>query len=182
LTLATPVNAVSTCGGTLSAVNGAKAMSLSGVALTAGASCAITVTVTGIHAGAWINTTGPISSSQSGAGAASNAALITVLPIPVNTFLTVTPGSQRAGQSVTLNAMLVATGQPSGETPAAGVTFSISGVSLGSAVLSPDHNRSTGELTVPAPAIAGDYPVTAQFTGVNPDFAVSNATATLRVR
>src|SRR5205823_4325447 len=50
--------------------------------LAAGASCTITVTVTGATAGVQNNTTGPISSNESGAGGPSNTATVTVLAPP----------------------------------------------------------------------------------------------------
>jgi hypothetical protein len=55
---------------------------LTGGSLAANASCTINLNVTGIAAGVQNNTTGPISSTESGPGATSNTASITVIGPP----------------------------------------------------------------------------------------------------
>ncbi|MBI4751529.1 MAG: DUF11 domain-containing protein [Acidobacteria bacterium] len=76
---ATP-NVVNSCGGTVTATPGTTSFSLSGVTLAGGASCTITVNVRGTTAGVKLNTTGNISSTESGAGSTASATLTVVGP------------------------------------------------------------------------------------------------------
>ncbi|HEY1939547.1 MAG TPA: hypothetical protein VGJ33_16575 [Candidatus Angelobacter sp.] len=82
LQVATPNALTSTCGGVATAAAGSSAISLTGGTLAANASCSIGLNVKGIAAGVELNTTGPISSNESGAGATSNTASITVIGPP----------------------------------------------------------------------------------------------------
>ena len=82
LAVATPNGLTSNCGGTTTAAAGSGSISLTGGTLAATASCTISLNVTGIAAGIENNTTGPISSNESGAGATSNTASITVIGPP----------------------------------------------------------------------------------------------------
>ncbi len=82
LVVATPNGLSSTCGGTTTAAAGSGSISLTGGTLAANASCVISLNVTGVQAGVQNNTTGPISSNESGAGATSNTASITVIGPP----------------------------------------------------------------------------------------------------
>ncbi|MGH9569677.1 MAG: beta strand repeat-containing protein, partial [Candidatus Angelobacter sp.] len=82
LVVATPNGLTNTCGGAASAAAGSSSVILSGGTLAASGSCSITLNITGIAAGVQNNTTGPISSDQSGAGATSNTASITVVAPP----------------------------------------------------------------------------------------------------
>jgi uncharacterized repeat protein (TIGR01451 family) len=82
LQVATPNGLTNTCGGTVTAAAGSGSISLSGGSLAANASCTIAVNVKGVAAGVQNNTTGPISSTESGAGATSNTASITVIGPP----------------------------------------------------------------------------------------------------
>jgi uncharacterized repeat protein (TIGR01451 family)/fimbrial isopeptide formation D2 family protein len=82
LVVATPSGLTSSCGGTASAAAGSTSISLSGGALAAHGSCSISMNVTGVAAGVQNNTTSPISSTESGAGAPSNTASITVIAPP----------------------------------------------------------------------------------------------------
>ncbi|HET8888255.1 MAG TPA: hypothetical protein VFQ41_05075 [Candidatus Angelobacter sp.] len=82
LQVSTPNGLTTTCSGTVTAAAGSGSISLTGASLAANASCSISVNVTGIAAGVQNNTTGPISSTQSGAGATSNTASITVIGPP----------------------------------------------------------------------------------------------------
>jgi uncharacterized repeat protein (TIGR01451 family) len=72
-----------TCGGTVSAAPGSSTITLSGGTLAANATCTISLVVRAVAVGVQNNTTGPISSTQSGAGATSNTATVTVLGPPV---------------------------------------------------------------------------------------------------
>jgi CSLREA domain-containing protein/uncharacterized repeat protein (TIGR01451 family) len=82
LQVATPNGLTTTCSGTVTAAAGSGSISLTGGSLAANASCSISLNVTGIAAGVQNNTTGPISSTESGAGATSNTASITVIGPP----------------------------------------------------------------------------------------------------
>jgi uncharacterized repeat protein (TIGR01451 family) len=82
LQVATPNGLTTTCSGTVTAAAGSGSISLTGATLAANASCTISLNVTGISAGVQNNTTGPISSTESGAGATSNTASITVIGPP----------------------------------------------------------------------------------------------------
>jgi hypothetical protein len=82
LQVATPSGLATTCSGTVTAAAGSGSISLIGATLAANASCTISLNVQGIAAGVQNNTTGPISSTESGAGATSNTASITVIGPP----------------------------------------------------------------------------------------------------
>jgi CSLREA domain-containing protein len=75
-------NVTSTCGGTVTAAAGGGSITLTGGALAASGSCAISASVTGTTAGTKTNITGPISATETGAGATSNSAVITVVGPP----------------------------------------------------------------------------------------------------
>jgi uncharacterized repeat protein (TIGR01451 family) len=83
LVVATPNGATGTCGGgTITATAGSGTISLTGATLAAGASCNFSVNVTATTAGVFNNTTGAISSTESGPGATSNTATLTALAPP----------------------------------------------------------------------------------------------------
>jgi uncharacterized repeat protein (TIGR01451 family) len=82
LQVATPNGLVTTCTGTVTAAAGSGSISLSGATLAANANCKVSVNVQGIAAGVQNNTTGPVSSTESGPGATSNTASITVIGPP----------------------------------------------------------------------------------------------------
>jgi uncharacterized repeat protein (TIGR01451 family) len=84
LLVSTPNGMTGVCGGgTITAVAAGSNISLSGATLAASASCTFSVNVAGATAGDKINTTGVVSSTQSGGGATSNTATLTVLSPPV---------------------------------------------------------------------------------------------------
>jgi uncharacterized repeat protein (TIGR01451 family) len=82
LQVATPNGLTTTCDGATTAAAGSGSISLSGASLAGSASCNISVNVQGIAVGVQNNTTGPISSTETGAGATSNTASITVVGPP----------------------------------------------------------------------------------------------------
>ena len=82
LVVATPNGVTNSCGGTVTAAAGSGSVSLSGGTLAGSGSCAISLNVTGTQGGVQDNTTGPISTNESGAGATSNTASITVIGGP----------------------------------------------------------------------------------------------------
>jgi len=85
LVVSTPDGLTTTCSGTITAIAGSSSVSLSAATLAAGASCAFSVNVTGIALGAQNNTTGPVSSNESGPGATSNTASLVVVAPPTLT-------------------------------------------------------------------------------------------------
>jgi len=79
LVVATPNGVSSTCGGTTTAVAGGGSVSLSGGTLAAGASCTVTLNVTGTTAGTKNNSVS-VTSTEGGAGNTSTASLTVVAP------------------------------------------------------------------------------------------------------
>ena len=82
LQVATPNGLTTTCNGTATAAAGSGSISLSGASVALNSSCSISLNVQGVGAGVQNNTTGPISATESGAGATSNTASITVIGPP----------------------------------------------------------------------------------------------------
>ncbi len=84
LVVSTPNGLSTTCTGSITATAGSNGINFSGGTLAANGSCTFSVNVTGIAAGVQNNTTGPISSDQSGLSAAtSNTASLIVISPPV---------------------------------------------------------------------------------------------------
>lgn len=75
----------SSCGGTVTALAGSGAISLSAGALSGGATCTIGVSVSSAVAGIYDNTTGPVSATETGAGTTSNTATLVVATPPAVT-------------------------------------------------------------------------------------------------
>src|SRR5207302_1140054 len=73
--LTVPNATTSPCGGSL-VVTGNNTLTFSGGTLAVGASCPISVTVTGTTAGVKNNTTGAVGSTEGGTGATSNTATV----------------------------------------------------------------------------------------------------------
>jgi uncharacterized repeat protein (TIGR01451 family) len=72
-----------TCGGTLTAPSGATSLSLTGGSLSSGSTCTISVEVEAATPDDYNNTTSVISANESGTGATSNTATLTVSPEPL---------------------------------------------------------------------------------------------------
>ena len=76
-----------TCGGTLTnSAGGAIAVGsvgirLAGGSIAANSSCAVTVNVTALAAGTYVNNTGPVATVGSGIGVSSSASLTLVVPV-----------------------------------------------------------------------------------------------------
>jgi uncharacterized repeat protein (TIGR01451 family) len=79
LVVATPGNLNSTCSGTATAVDGSSSISLSGASLAPGASCTVSVNVTGTTAGVKNNSV-QVTSTNGGTGNTSNASITVVAP------------------------------------------------------------------------------------------------------
>jgi uncharacterized repeat protein (TIGR01451 family) len=78
--VATPNALINTCGGSVIAVAASGSIALANGSLAAGASCAVTVDVTGTTNGLKSNTTSTITSNEGGAGGIATAFLIVVNP------------------------------------------------------------------------------------------------------
>ena len=78
--VATPNGEVSTCGGTVTAAPGGSSISLSGGTVGAGASCTVSVDVTGSASGTHVNTSGDLTSSSGNSGPASDTLMVALEP------------------------------------------------------------------------------------------------------
>ncbi|HEV8369321.1 MAG TPA: Ig-like domain repeat protein [Pyrinomonadaceae bacterium] len=84
LVVASPNDLTNRCGGTVTASTGSSSISLAGGMLGPGSACLISVKVKAPNTlGTLNNTTGPISATESGPGATSNTASLTVIAPPV---------------------------------------------------------------------------------------------------
>ena len=118
---ATPSNVVTTCGGTVTAIDGGPSVSLSGGAIPALGSCTITVEVTSSTAGTHTNTTSVVSTAQApNSSTASDDLIVNAAPTVSKNFatdpiaygatsvLTITLGNTNA-TAATLSAALIDT-------------------------------------------------------------------------
>jgi uncharacterized repeat protein (TIGR01451 family) len=100
-------NMVSTCGGTVTATAGAGVISLNAGTLASATNCTVSVDVTSLTAGIYANTSGGISSTETGAaGNGSNTASLTVIgaPLAVKSFSPSSVGINVASQlSITIS-------------------------------------------------------------------------------
>jgi uncharacterized repeat protein (TIGR01451 family) len=86
LVVATPNGLTGSCGtGPITAAAGGGAVSLSAGTIAASGSCTFSVNVTGTTAGAKVNTTGAISSTEGGTGATATASINVVAPPSIST-------------------------------------------------------------------------------------------------
>jgi mucin-19 len=84
LVVATPNGLLNTCGGTVSAVAGSSLLSLTGGTLPASSSCTLKLNVKGTTPGTKNNQTGAVSANETGPGAPSNIASLTIHPFTVS--------------------------------------------------------------------------------------------------
>ena len=167
LAVATPNGLVSTCGGTTTAMAGSGSASLSGGTVAASSSCSISLNVTGTALGAQNNTTGTITSNESGPGTTSNTTTLTVTGTPP-TITSVAGTTFTAG--VLGSYTVTTTGTPTS-------SLSESGTLPGTVTFTDNHN---GTATLAGTTTsAGSFPIiiTAQ-NGVNPN-ATQNFTLTV---
>jgi uncharacterized repeat protein (TIGR01451 family) len=98
--VATPGNAATTCGGTVTAPDGSDVISLTGGSVGAGLTCTVTVDVTSMTPGFYANTSGDLTSSSGNSGPANDSLTVTTPlgfsksfapdPIPVGGVSTLT--------------------------------------------------------------------------------------------
>ena len=168
LAVAGAPNAVNGCGGTLSASAGATSIALSGGSLAMNQSCTLSVDVSSGAAGAYSNTSGGVSSFETGvAGAPSNTAVLTVnapggVQLSGIVYSDLNHNLQRdsgeAGTGLVLYAKLVATSSPVGPTLQAVLVNSATGayqfssVSPGDYFIVIDDNATLADVTPTIPA------------------------------
>ena len=136
-----------TCGGIVTANAGASSISLSGGSITHSGSCAVTVNVTGTAAGTASLTTGNVTSTQGGNGAAANASIAVVAPPTVG--IAFNPTTIAGGGTSTLTFTLV---NPTANTVAltgVGITDSLP---AGLTVSTATSGVCGGTLTMTAPS------------------------------
>ncbi len=81
LTVVNPNGLTGSCGaGTITAVSGSSAVSLSGGTIAAGGSCTFSVNVTGVAGGNLVNTTGAVTSTNAGTGNTATASITVLAP------------------------------------------------------------------------------------------------------
>jgi len=80
LVVATPNGLTNTCGGTATATAGSGAASLTGGTVPINSSCTVTVNVSSPFTGSYLNSTGPVSSTNGGTGGSASATVIVALP------------------------------------------------------------------------------------------------------
>jgi len=101
LVVSTPNGESNTCGGNVSADAGSSSIGLTGATLPASGACTLTVNVTGTAAGTQDDMTGDVASTESGTGAPSNTATVTVIAPPSVTITAPADGATYSvGQSV----------------------------------------------------------------------------------
>ena len=118
MTVASPANASSTCGGTLTATAGSGSVSLAGGNVAAGTSCSLQVDVTASAAGSYANVSGDLTSSLGNSGTAS--ATLGVYPPPLFSK-SFAPASMPSGGTSTLSFSIDNSASPQ---PATGLDFS----------------------------------------------------------
>jgi uncharacterized repeat protein (TIGR01451 family) len=101
LVVATPNGVTGSCGaGTITATQSTNVISLSGASIATSASCTFSVNVTGIAPGLQNNTTGNVSSNESGFGGTASASVIVVAPPSISSAFS--PTSVAQGTSTSL--------------------------------------------------------------------------------
>ena len=97
---ATPA-ATNTCGGTFSAPANATTISLSGGSLAAGATCAVSVSITASTSGTYTNTTGNVTATNVGYAGGNATATLTVYGSPTQLVFGTQPSNAGQGQAIT---------------------------------------------------------------------------------
>jgi uncharacterized repeat protein (TIGR01451 family) len=159
--LTTPDAATTPCGGSLSVSS--NVLTFTGGSLVAGANCTISVTVTGATAGVKNNTTGAISSNETGAGATSNTATVTVTaptPTPTPTFTFTPTPTFTATSTPTLTSTSTPTATPTPTptftvTPTPTNTLTPTATSTGSPTATLTSTASFTATATTTPTVAG---------------------------
>lgn len=113
-------NAATTCGGTVTATAGAGFVSLGGGSVSAASTCTVSVDVSAASAGIYANTSGGVSSNESGAaGSGSNTVSLTVIGAP-QASKTFSPASTRINLDSRLS---ITISNPNSTTALTGVSF-----------------------------------------------------------
>jgi hypothetical protein len=99
LVVNTPSGLTNTCGGTLTASAGSGAVSLTGGTVAANSSCTVSLNVTASAAGNYVNTTGPVSSTNAGTGNTATATLVVVSPLSATHFSVSAPANATIGNA-----------------------------------------------------------------------------------
>ncbi len=118
---------------------------------------------------------------------------LTITPYIAETAVTVTPNSQQYSDKVTFEATL-SPASINGQAPATSVTFLVGTQNMGSCTLAVDNGSLSCKvenvlLLEPVPfgtpptgqMSPGNKTITAQFSGINPNFSVNDATTTLTI-
>lgn len=200
LTVTNPNGLSNTCGGTATATAGSGAVSLSGVTLAAGASCTLTVNVTGSTAGLQNNSV-TVGSTEGGTGNTSTASVLVKNPSPGITLLKQV-GSTAAGPwssflTVGLpgNVFYRLVVENTGDVALSGVNITDPNVNVASCVWTdgngtaltapfnlPVANADDDQIAIcvlgPIAAVSGSHTNTAQASGTNGTTVVDTSSAT----
>ena len=151
--VATSPNAVNSCtGGTVTATAGSGSISYTGGSVTAGATCTISVDVTGTAPGSYLNTSGDLTSAFGNSGTASDTLTVSLPPAISASF---SPGNILPNEIATLTFTIDNT---SGFAAATGLNFN-SVLPNGMEVASAPNPATTcgGNITAPAAGISVDF-------------------------
>jgi LPXTG-site transpeptidase (sortase) family protein len=112
MTVASPANASTDCGGSVTAVSGSGSMSFSGGSIPAGGTCTVEVDVTASVEGVYVNTSGNVSAANGGTGNQASAALNVGAALIIDPAVTKTgnPASAQVGDTVTFTLVVTNNG------------------------------------------------------------------------
>jgi hypothetical protein len=126
LLIANPSGLGNTCGGTASAAAGSNGLSLANGSVAAGSSCTVTAVVTGPDTGSFLNSTGQVTTTNAGTGAAATATLTIAAPPSLSTLFVAdsVPENGQSLASFTLTNPNSAGDPPNVDITLTGVAFS----------------------------------------------------------
>jgi hypothetical protein len=176
MVVATPNGLTSSCGGTATAVAGSNSITLSGGAIPINSACNLAVTVTGTAAGALVNTSGTVSSTNGGSGNTATATL-NVSAASTSTAVVSSSNPSVFGQGVTFTATVTnssgSTGQPTGT-----VQFVVDGSNFGPAVpltgASSTSSTAASQVIATLPVTGSPHTVTANYLNADGNFVNSS--------
>ncbi len=178
LVVATPNNLSSSCG-TATALAGSSSVSLSGGTVAASSSCSISVNVTGTITGVKNNTTGAISATESGPGAVSNTASLTVNARSSSTTIAPLTATAAIGQGTNFTVTVTDTDSGPASTPTGnvGVSSSNGTDSIGACTLAQTvAGTAACSVTITPAAPTGTHNISASFTANDSVHANSSTT------